>query len=199
MQFIVRIIQLSFLVFIVSCSNSKREHEKNESEIKLEKKNALYAKNEIADSILKLKYNAIEGWDGVSRFSYQLQDLFSVKGRLVSFTGKIIDISRKNDSYIIKIKNPFFFDLNVKEVFAEISVSPDKFQELQKIIGNKRKYIYGCFIFKSNSVTSSSMLEMDSEVDHVESLEEATSHVTFDLEMILILFRGELVDYHIHE
>lgn len=206
MQYIARFLQLFFLIFVISCSNSKKEDEKSESEIKLEKENAQAAKekiidekNEREDSLLKLKYNAIEGWDGVSRFTYQLQELFNVKGKLVAFTGSIIDITRKNDSYILKFTKDSFDDYKVGKFFVEISVSPDKFQELQKIIGNERIFINGCFIFKCNRVTSSSMLEIDSEVDNIESLEEATSYVTYNFRKILILFKGELVDYYIHE
>jgi hypothetical protein len=189
------IISLTML-FFVSCSDVKKEPEKDEYEIKYEKQNQLDTLNEKETAKLSTHYNAVTGWDTTEQFTYSLQETFQRSHQPISFVGTINDIVKKDSSYILQVYSNSY--KAYKNYNAEIFVSPSMFNKFQQILKEK-KANEGCFIFEVKNISLSNPV-LNSEVDpEGDNIEDASSHITLDFDEALITFRGTLVDYFLYD
>lgn len=190
------------VILLGSCHSTEKGPEKSKLEIGLDKQEQLDSLNQKQSSTISKKFNAVENNDSTIKFTYQIQELAEKYNKPISFIGYIIDITQLDSSYVLKIHGRF----TRRECFAEISVSPQQFYELNKQFDPKSSIKKGCFIFKPTSIKSSSMLTIDSDVstdDDAQTVEEAnanaSSELTYDFHSVLLFFKGNLVDFYIYK
>jgi len=190
------------VILLASCNSAEKGPEKSKLEISWDKQEQLDTLNQKQSFTISKKFNAIENNDSTIKFTYQIQELVEKYNKPISFIGRIIDITQQDSSYVLKIYGRF----TKRECFAEISVSPQQFYDLNKQFDPKSSSNKGCFIFKSTSIKSSSMLTIDSDVstdDDAQTVEEAnenaSSELTYDFHGILLFFKGNLVDFYIYK
>ena len=204
------------ILFTVSCGEPKKEPPKSEFKINEEKQANIDSLQANLDSLnhievmnIAKKNNAIIGWDTIKRYSYQLQELLDSINRSISFIGKISDITKKNNGFILKV---FRYNENHQKFrmffLSEISLSFSQLQELNKFILSNKYSGVCCFILKVKQMTSS-FPKLTSEVqggyyegEDEEGMptirgEEATSYLTYDFTQTLVMLKGELVDFYI--
>ena len=193
-----KIIKQLFLllpIFVVSCSNSKKEPEKSKYDIQKEQQANLDTLNLKEGEKISNSHNAIVGWDTAEKFTFYLQELFENSSRPISFIGEIKDIIKKDSNYILKVMNSN--SLSYKRFNAEISVAPSMFQELKSQLQLKTDY-QGCFIFQVKKISSSQPI-LNSEIDsNGDNVEDASSYITFDFDETLIKFQGKLIAYYLY-
>lgn len=146
--------------------------------------------------IFSEKQNALVGWDTLDQFTYKLQETIENNSKVISFTGNIYDIIKKNSFYILKVtnSNPLAF----KIFNAEISVSLLLFQELKVQLDSKRSN-EACFLLSVHKIISNTPI-LDSDVhSNGESDEDATSYLTLNSDQTLIVLRGSLINYYVYE
>jgi hypothetical protein len=191
------ILTLLLPTILISCQESQKEMPKSDYDVRREKEKKLDTLNLKQAFNLTVKNNAILGWDSVANFTYRLQEMFENTNRPIAFLGEIEDIVKKDSLYLLKIVSSNFFKL-FKTYNAEVLVSRANFETLEKTI-NIKKSTKGCFIFYVSGITSSSPI-LDSKVESSsETLEDATSYITYDFEETLIKIYGNLKDYIIDD
>ncbi len=79
------------LIFISSCSESKKETPKSDYELKQDDKKDLDSLNQYEALRLSQKYSAINNWEEKASFTYKLQE--RLEDTIISFTGFISDIT----------------------------------------------------------------------------------------------------------
>ena len=174
---------ITFLtVLLISCGDSKKESEKipekSSYEIRHDKQKLLDSLNKNEASKLTNNYNAIVGWDTVNHFTFYLQELFEKEKRPISFIGIIIDVIKKDTSYVLKvISSNMTFN-------AEISVTKELFNKLNPLLQEK-EIIEGCFIFKVTNITSNNSI-LESEIDP-------------NGDNALLKFHGKLIDFCLYD
>jgi len=190
------------LIFLASCNSKEKVPEKSKLDVRLDKQEQLDTLNQKEAFSISKKFNAIENKDSTIKFTYQIQETVEKYNKPISFTGHIIDITKRDSNYVLKVYGRF----TKHESFAEISVSPQQFYELNKLLDIKSRSNKGCFIFKSTSIKSSSMLTIDSDVstdEDAQTVEEAnanaSSDLTYDFHSVLLFFKGDLVDFYIYK
>lgn len=189
------------VIFFTSCTNTKKEPEKSEYEIRSEKEDQLDSLNQKEALSLSKQFDAISNEDSTIKFTYQIQEKVNNDNKPISVIGEIKDITLKDSNYILKIEGEFASE----NFFAEILASKKQFQEISKQLdlksGNK-----GCFIFKPTKIKSSSMLTIDSEVSTDEDAEtadeantNASSDLTYDFGDILFFFKGNMINFYLYK
>jgi hypothetical protein len=100
----------------------------------------------------------------------------------------------KNDSiFFLKVYssswNPY------KNYVADISLSPQKFLELNKILQSKNHSHDGCFIFKVSEIITI-LPQIKSGFDF--NGEDSYSYLEYDFDETLLIFKGELIDLYLN-
>ena len=180
---------------IASCAQETKEPLKDKSEIRYEKKKQLDTLNNSEAANLTSKLNAIQSEHNNLKFTYQIQEVVKDSSRPISVIGYITDIVQKDSIYIFKIYG-FFSE---KDCIFEINVSSEIFQKIFNQLDPKSSLQKVCFIFKPTSVKSSSLLTIDSEVSGGETIDDAETDLTYDFTNIILLFKGNLIDYYVYK
>ena len=192
---------ISLLVLLlISCNDKVKEPEKTEYEIRAEKQLIIDSINTNEGYKITKKFDALGNHDSTIKFTYQIQEKVQIEKKLLSFVGYIKDIVAKDSIYILKIYGVF----GDNECFAEVNVSPSRFQELNKQLSSEPLYSEGCFVFKPTSIQSSSTLKVEADVttdNTAETVEDANANaspeLTFNFHRVLLFLKGDLVDFYI--
>lgn len=194
-QIIKSLIPLLTLFVIISCDESKKEPEKNQSEIRQEKQDKLDTLNLNEANKLSISSHAIIGWDTTKHFTYSLQELFENGTRPISFIGRIKDIVKKDTFYILKVTSSN--SPSDKNFIAEISITANILSELKAHL-DPNEDNEGCFIFQVTKISSSIPI-LKSEIETSgDNVEDASSYLTLDFNETLIRFQGELLTYYLY-
>lgn len=192
------------VIFLISCNGSRKELIKNEYEVRWEKQKALDSLNRNEALNLSIKHNAITNEGNEIKFTYQIQKLCKENTCPISVIGYIADVSLSDSNYILQIHGTF----GSHKYFGKISISPEQFQDVDRVLSTKSKLhqTKGCFIFIPATVKSSTMLTIDSEVlidDYAKTADEAnanaSSELTYDFQNVLLLFKGNMVDLYLYK
>lgn len=181
-------------VILLSCGDEKKEPPKEKSEIRYDKQKQLDTLNNNEVINLSKQLDAITGKDSTIKFTYQIQELSRKNNKAISLTGFINDITQQDSNFIIKVYGTFA----KRKCFGEILVSPQQFTELNNQLDPISSRNKGCFIFKATSIKSNSLLTIDTEVDG-ETIDEASSSLTYDFHDVLLFFKGNLVDFYLYK
>ncbi|HCS20658.1 MAG TPA: hypothetical protein DIW47_08885 [Bacteroidetes bacterium] len=182
------------IILFGSCGKSEQQiREEKYQDIK-QKEQQLKLANDSAISLLNQKYNAISGWDSLEMFSFQLQEMFVDQRRPISFEGRILDIIKSDSTYLLKVyRSTWYFP--PKDHLALISISNAMFPRLKKMLKPENNFIEGCFVFDVSSITSlSPKLSSD-----LVNGEDSYSYLDFDFESTLLIFKGDLIDFHLDQ
>jgi hypothetical protein len=191
----------AILSLTVSC---KSEQEKKE-EVVNQKKEQLKSANEKEISDLNEKHKAISRWDSLETFTYVLQEKFIDENEPISFQGKLRDIYKSDSTYLLKVEknNESRYKWNY---IATISLSKEKFFKLKKILESSNHSKTGCFIFKVSKVTSPfvkikshTSLDEYSEISASNEYSDSELYLDFDFYDKLLIFQGDLIDFHLNE
>jgi hypothetical protein len=183
----IQIILLTIIISLVSCGKN-------------EKKNDKYViKNEKAITDLNKKYNAIPWQPSEGDFTYELQEMFIDKKKLISLNDDIKNITKLDTTYLLS-----FYDDNIdldypdlrRNYIVQISISKDKFKELEKKIKSKNHSTSGCYIIKASKI-STRLPALTSEIESGE--EHSNSNLSYAYVETLIILKGELVDFYLEE
>jgi len=192
---------LLLTIILASCGGySKKEPPKEDWQIRHEKRKQLDTLNKNEAGNLSQQHNAIIGWDTLTEYTYQLQDLIATDSRL-SFTGDITDIIKKDSNYVLRVIGSYIYShaFSNRTYLAEILVSPSKFREINILLADKKHSNEACFIFNCNKVISSSKLALDSEVSGSETEGDLSSYLTYDFDETLVILQGEIIDYYVYK
>lgn len=190
-----KILLIFISVALLSCGQEKKEPPKEKWEVRYDKQKQLDTLNKTEANNLTLKLNAISGKDSSLKFTYQLQEIVQKGNQQISFIGNITDITKVDSNYVLKIYGTFA----KQDCFGEISVSPDIFKKLYTQFDLKSSIRKGCFIFKPKSIKSSSLLTIDSEVSGGETIDDATTDLTYDFNDVILFLKGNLIDYYMYK
>lgn len=187
---------LSAIVLLISCGKSEREIKAQEEKVAEQEKKRLReqlkTQDEKAVFDLNHKYNSISGWDSLKTYTYVFQEMFIDDNEPISFEGQLMDITKSDSAYFIQVhhKGQHY---NSKYI-AQISVTSDRFAELEDLIYNRSNK--GCFIFKVSKIVSiSPEIASDSELDG----EDSYSYLTYEFDEPLLIFKGDLIDFYLNE
>ena len=188
---------LTFLISLVflSCGQENKEPPKEKWEVKYDKQKQLDTLNKNEAANLTAKLNAIQSKDNDLKFTYQIQELFKDLSKLISVIGNVTDIVQKDGAYLFRIHGRF----SKKDCFFEISVSTEMFHKIFNQLDLKYSLQKGCFIFKPTSIKSSSLLTIGSEVSGGETIDDAETSLTYDLNDVILFFKGNLIDYYVYK
>jgi hypothetical protein len=128
-------------------------------------------------------------------FTYHLQEKFIDSNKLVSFEGTIKEITKTDSTYILRIHNTnsAYSD---KHYNADITVNNKMFSVLRKIIDSENHSYKGCFVFKACKIISANPeIKSNFELDG----EDTYSYLEYDFHGILVIFKGDLIDFYINE
>jgi len=186
------LLPIVLMVFIsLSCGKSS-------DDIKEEKEKAIEqsadSSNKRTIQELVTKYHAVINWDTLHPYTYLFQKMFIEENRLMSFEGDIKDVTKYGTVYILKVRH--FGKWHKRNYEAEISVSKDIFQDIEKHLSSGDYGDIGCFIIKvSRIVSMNPVLTSEYESEG----EESYSYLTYDFEERLIIFKGDLVDFYFRQ
>ena len=187
---------------LIACNEDKKDDvketiEKNKSESRTDKRNALDSLNKIAVDKLIENYKAVKDWDTAECFTYTLQEKFDKNSNPISFIGEINDITKKDSVYILKLTSThtsYFTNFT-----AQISVNPSVFEELKLHITRTKYRNEGCFIFKVNAINTY-LPTLKSVVDkNGDNSEDATSSLSLDFDEKVLEFKGNLISYYLYK
>ena len=186
---------LLLVLLISSCT--LKEKDKNSSSIEKEKttgisnneienENVIDSTNQVKSKELSIKYNAIFGWDSIKLFTYSIQEIFKYNSN-ISFQGRITDVEKKNDSFILNILGRN----GENRVFFKAIINREQF-ELLKVKLNPRNTNKGCFVIKPTKVyTCSPILES-------QTTTEGDSYLNYNFINKLIIVECRLIDYYLY-
>src|ERR1017187_6365446 len=182
------------LTNLISCSNTNDQPQKPQEDLSYIQDSI----NKYESTILARKYNASSGWDTTETFSYQLQERFDAGSRIVAFTGRVIDIIKKDTNYILKVDG----DYSESNYFAEIVLPQNEFNGYNETLFSKLHPRDGrdvCFILKNVKVRSTHFLTTDSKIDDPIEGEEPSSYLNYDFGGTLFIFKGDLADFYLYK
>ena len=180
---------LSFLIFVsLSCGKSEEDIKEEKYKTSVQTVDSI---NDIAAHELVTKYHAVSEWDTLKLFTYVYQKIFIEENRLISFEGEIEDVSTIGTTYVLKVQHG---ENRYNRYFeAEISVSKEMFQRMEKKLSHHDIGNIGWFIFKVQKIVSLSP-ELTSEYES--EGEDSYSYLTYDFNKRLIIFKGDMVDFY---
>ena len=175
---------------------------------------AVVNKNAIVE--LQRKYQAIGGWDTLPYFTFTIQNLFQGTSKLMRFDAEILDISKKDTVYELKVHKigdltgdeqtkmvseimRAYADRGVREYVAIISLSQMQMLELldqleQKQANSEKKEV--CFVLKVSDAASQ-IPRLKADVNAFEDQFELDYE--FDFEQKMITIKADLLDYYVLE
>jgi len=204
------------MFLILSCGKSRRDLEQVEISDAERKRDSIAAVNKNAIEELQRKYQAIGGWDTLPYFTFTIQDLFQGTSKLMRFDGEILDISRKDTAYELKVHQIAELTADertrwiseAKKALAEgvvrvyvaiISLTHKQmlglFEQLkQKQANDQKKEL--CFVLKVLDVVSQ-IPRLKADVNAFE--DEFELDYEFDFQQKMITIKAELVDFYVTE
>lgn len=204
------------MLLILSCGKSRRELEEERIAEVERKRDSIVVVKKNAIEELQRKYQAIGGWDTLPYFTFTIQNLFQGTSNLMRFDGEILDISKKDTVYELKVHKiedltvdeqtkmvsevmRAYANRGLREYVAIISLSQmqllDMLDQLeQKQANSEKKEV--CFVLKvSNAASQIPRLKAD--VNAFE--DEFELDYEFDFEQKMIIIKAELVDFYVTE
>jgi hypothetical protein len=147
-------LSILIIIFLTSCGQSEQQIKEEKDAVVKQKSELLKTTNEKAITDLSKKYNSVSGWDTLELYTYNYQEMFIDEGKPINFEGKLKDIIKSDSIYYLKVHNTgWHYHQNY---IAQISVTPQKFLEFQKILKSANHTNEGCFIFKVTKIVSAS-------------------------------------------
>ncbi len=204
------------MFLILSCGKSRRDLEQVEISDAERKRDSIAAVNKNAIEELQRKYRAINGWDTLPYFTFTIQNLFQGTSNLMRFDAEILDISRKDTAYELKVHKiaeltadertrwiseakKAHAEGGVREYVAIISLTQKQmlglFEQLkQKQTHYQKKEV--CFVLKVSDAASQ-IPRLKADVNAFE--DEFELDYEFDFEQKMITIKAELVDFYVTE
>lgn len=190
--------QLIFLMLLASLLSScgKTEEDIKEEKQKAigQKENELKSSNENNIAKLVTKNHAVCGWDTLQPYTHVYHKMFIEEHKLINFEGVIKDITKNGLTYLLKVHN--MRRRHHRNYDAEISISTEQFEELEKLLKSNGRNNRGCFIFKVSKIVSVSP-EIKSEIEY--DGEDSYSYLTYDFDETLLIFKGDLSDFYLNQ
>lgn len=186
---------LSAIILFTSCGKSEQQVKEDKKQVVKQKTEQLKTANKKAISDINHKHNAVSGWDSLESFTYVLQEMFVDENKLMNFKGEIKDIIKSDSTYLLKVHHNSDWPYKM-DYLALISMSREKLVEIKEILKSDNHSNIGCFILKVSKIISSSpKIKPDLELEG----EDSYSYMDFDFDANLLIFKGDLVDFHINE
>jgi hypothetical protein len=183
------------LVSLLSSCGKTEEDIKEEKQKAIEQKESeLRSSNENNITKLVTKNHAVRDWDTLLPYTYVYQNMFIEENKPITFEGVIKDITKNGLNYVLKVHS--MHRRRHRNYDAEISVSAEHFQGIEKLLKSNGRIDKGCFIFKVSKIISVSP-EIKSEIEW--NGEDSYSFLTYDFQETLLIFKGELLDFYLNQ
>ena len=140
--------------------------------------------NQFAVKDLSAKYHAYSSWQDSSLFSYRLN---SLQGQVISFTGRVFDISNQNGKYLLEISGS-----KKGSYEAELSIDSSLANTIDSL--KDKRITKGYFIFKVDKVQPIIAQEIVAKSNESED----DVDIKFDVGRLTRL-KGELIDYYFYK
>lgn len=175
---------LLILLFIVSCREDRPE--KTEQEQIDERAKIIYDSTlaEERKSFFE-KYKPSSISDSTFKFTYQLQESINNTNSYFKLTGKIIDIIKKGEVYVLKIRGEFADEIT----FLELNVAEDLLEKIEESWNKDENYMEAEFVFELIDFSASTgfrALPFDSD--------NSDFDIKYDFKSVTYFIRGNLVD-----
>lgn len=182
------------LLSFFSCKVEETEEKAtNDPEIVRFDKNKMIDSINTAETSNRLnKYNSILINIDSLNYTYELQEIVNKREGPIAIIGYINDILQKENNFILKISGK----IGNKDFVGHFLISTELFLRLKSEIGSNFPTNKCFFIVQPESITSSSLMEIDIDV-FVDDISDA--ELMFDFKDSIFLVKGNLVDFYVFE
>ena len=181
------------LLSIFSCKVEETEETtKSNQEIIYEKGKIIDSINTSQTSNLIHKYNSFIISKDSLNYTYELQEIVKTNEGPLAIIGYVNDIIQKESHYILKVSG----SIGRKNFIGHFITSAELFLKIKSEIGPNFPQRTCLFIVQSESITSSSILEIDID-KFVDDISDAELIYNFNNSKLFV--KGNLVDFYFFE
>lgn len=181
---------IAFCLLLISCDTDEQTRpEKTDFEVRAEKTIQIDSLNKLNSLELAAKYNAITEWVKDGAYTYHLQALLQNEKRPILFVGRISDIVKEGDIYVLNVSSQKF-NPSITRYLAKINVDTLTFKKLELSFENKtRSFNTYCFIIDVTDIKMG-FPKLSSVTD------DDGIRLSYDYQLTLTYFTSNLVDFY---